>query len=671
MQAYRGASGTLCLGCLMAVLAPSAPAAVPEPQAISDRASQRLQFRHAMRAWDRGDRQESDRLAGALRDYPLYPYLIYRRVRHRQARYAEVRDFILAYPDFPHNEGLREHWLPYLASRGRWADFLEIHDPETRSERLLCLAIEARAHTGRSEDALRKQTIPLFLHAKSRHPSCDPAFERLYRSSQADELVWQRIGLALDAGQAGLARHLSRKLSRPLRDGAGRWLRAYHAPRQALRNTADTPDTAQERGILAHAVRRLARRGRLERALEHWRSLSAHYAYTPEEKARMARYLARRALRQDHPAALELLDQAGPDDKQLFEWRLAAALRTENWARIARWTRASPAADTDVHLPQWRYWRARALEAMGHGTEASAVYRELAGERDYYGFLAADRMGLEYHMHHTPLDASRDVLQAVAARPALRRAQEWFLLDERHRALREWRRALRDMPPEELAASAYLTTTWGWHDRAIFALGRAAAYDDLRLRFPVLHETELRAAAERHDLDLGWIFATVRAESAFMTDARSPAGARGLMQLMPAVGRRTARTLGLRNYSTASLLDAPTNIRLGSAYLAGLYRQFHGNIALATGAYNAGPHRIRSWLHRNRCRETDIWVELIPFAETRLHVKRVLFYSAVYDWRLQRSPTRISRRMYAANASSPLCGLQRGTPQVSGTDPEP
>ena len=624
------------------------------PLAAEEWATERLQFQEALHAWDQGRMQSFRRHAETLRDYPLYPYLRYRQMNRSSHNYAEVHDFITAYPDFPANTRLRAIWLPRLATRGHWQQLLDIHDPATRNERQLCLALQARLQLGHAATLISEQAVPLFLTGKSQHSACDPVFAFLYDTAQANELIWQRIGLALQAGQPALARYLHRKLDGEWRQLAERLLYAHRSPQQALRSPRST-DRAEQRAILAHAVRRLADAGRMDLALRHWRRLLDRYAYTHVERGETARHLARRARRHHHPATLELLDQAGPPDKQLFTWRLQAALENRLWQQLADWTRTLPDADADVDTLQWRYWHARALEQLGHSTQARQHYRELARERDYYGFLAADRMGLEYQLNHVPTVVDPGLQQRLLAQPAMQRAREWFLLDKPGKARLEWHHALRDMDSEALQVAAWLTTSWGWHDRAIFALGRAAAYDDLELRFPLVYGPFLEEYAGRNGLDASWVYATVRAESAFMPDARSPAGALGLMQLLPAVGRSTARTLRLRNYTTHKLFDAETNIQLGSHYLHGLYKAFNGNMILATGAYNAGPHRIRRWLRRRDCAAADIWIEMIPFQETRLHVRRVLFYATIYDWLLQRQLTPLSERMVSSNGTAPLC----------------
>ena len=214
-------------------------------------------------------------------------------------------------------------------------------------------------------------------------------------------------------------------------------------------------------------------------------------------------------------------------------------------------------------------------------------------------------------------------------------------------ARREWHHALDDMTSYQMQIAAAIAANWGWHDQVILTLGKAQAYDDLILRFPVPFEEHLRKYAEKRQLDLGWTYALTRAESAFMEDARSPAGALGLMQIMPDTGRQTAKAIGFRTFDVRYLLEADKNITIGSAYLKQMYDKFNGNTILATAAYNAGPGNVKGWIPKSECIEPDVWIEKIPFEETRKYVSRILFYATVYDWRLKQDITPIRQRMAA------------------------
>ncbi len=201
-------------------------------------------------------------------------------------------------------------------------------------------------------------------------------------------------------------------------------------------------------------------------------------------------------------------------------------------------------------------------------------------------------------------------------------------------AAREWNFEMKQLTRRELEVAAVLATQWGRPERAIFALGMANAYDDLGVRFPLLYTELARKHAARRNLDPARVMAIIRSESAFNASARSPVGALGLMQLMPQTARETARSAGVRFDNPKALLEAGTNIALGTTYLAQMLARYDGNFAMAAAAYNAGPGRVRQW-QGAQCVPSERWIESIPFTETRGYVRRALFYAAIYQRRLK------------------------------------
>ena len=294
---------------------------------------------------------------------------------------------------------------------------------------------------------------------------------------------------------------------------------------------------------------------------------------------------------------------------------------------------------------RWRYWHARALEETGEPAKAKEIYTELAKERDYYGFLAADKINVAYDMNHHPLPENLEEFNRIESLPAIKRAYEFFKLNMKYPGRREWHHALNNMTSYQMQMAAAVVTQWGWHNRAIFTMGRAKAYDNLELRFPILFDELLNKYAKKRNIDPSWMYGLVRAESAFIEDVRSPAGALGLMQVMPKTGKDTAKRIGLKGFKTSKLKQAETNIPIGSAYMKQMLDRFNGNMILATAAYNAGPHRVSKWLPKKGCEQPDIWVEHIPFNETRKYVRRVLTYANIYDWRLQTGIKPLKERM--------------------------
>ena len=218
-------------------------------------AEQRSHFLEARRAWRRGQSQRYRQLAAKLSGYPLYPYL-----RHTELyaaggtqRLPEVMEFLRAYPEFPLNARLRNRWLERLAGRGRWADFLSLYDArDAPSARLQCLALKARIELGRTE-GLAADTVPLFQVGHSQPTVCDPAFRLLYASPlMNDELLWERIRLALAKGNAGLARYLGRRLSPQQQPILQQWLHMHAQPERGTRQPR------LHRGRVQHVFRRCA-----------------------------------------------------------------------------------------------------------------------------------------------------------------------------------------------------------------------------------------------------------------------------------------------------------------------------------------------------------------------------------------------------------------------------
>jgi len=339
-------------------------------------------------------------------------------------------------------------------------------------------------------------------------------------------------------------------------------------------------------------------------------------------------------------------------DPQLREWHVRAGLAGGDWKTVLRAIEAMEPGQREDYA--WRYWRARALEALGRTDEARALYTALAAERSFYGFLSADRASLPYRIGHRPLSAPAERVRALVERPALQRAREWLALGRYIEARREWEHTLAGLDAEDLKAASLLAHEWGWHDRAIFAAARAREFDDVELRFPLAHVRLVMEQAARQGINPAWAMAVARQESAFMLDARSHAGAMGLMQVMPGTARNMARHVDLRLGHAHDLLDPAVNVPIGAYYLRRNLDRFGGHPILSIAAYNAGAHRVSKWLPEEGALDADIWAELIPYHETRGYVRRVLAYQVIYESRLGLVPTRLSSLLPPVTAASDL-----------------
>ena len=623
------------------------PLTVSQQTSAATLKEQRQQYLDAKKALKAGKIKTFTTLSENLKSYPLYAYLRYNYLRPRLHKTddAEIKDFIHSYPDFISIGSLKTSWLKQLFKQRKWQTFLDNYTPQ-KGLKLRCQQLQARINTS-NYTYLLEDTRTLWLTGKSLPPQCDTAFARLYKSElMTNELVWERIQLAMESANTGLVNYLSKRLDKDYKYWAKQWVAMHHNPSVGTKNP-QYPDTAIAREILLYGIKRLARQN-ISRSLSNWQTLQDNYNFIPVEIDDVNLVITVRAAKNKHPKAAELLDKLNPmlDSDEIFHWRLRTALKNKDWQRLYRWTKNEPPEIGSVKY-RWIYWRARALEKIGDIEKANESYASIADQRDYYGFLAADRIGAEYKMNHYPLPEDLEAKNKIAHMPSIRRARELFVLYGDYRARREWQHALRSMTNYQKQIAAQLASEWDWYDRAIFTMAAAHAYDDLELRFPITYRDDIEKYATKRNMDSAWIFALMRSESAFMEKVKSPAGALGLMQIMPATGRLTARKIGMKKFRTSDLLVAKKNIAIGTAYMKQMQDKFNGSHILATAAYNAGPGRSVKWSPKKGCKEPDIWVEQIPFNETRAYVKRVIFYASIYDWRLGQQIIPLKQRMKA------------------------
>ncbi len=596
---------------------------------------QRQLFSKAYKTIQAGRDYDLEKLSEGLKDYPLYPYLqfahLYQEIDTKPEK--EISAFLKKYTDTPLADRLRTRWLYSLARRHEWEAFLKYY--RSGGNVLRCYQLQARIKTGPVDKALLKDIKKMWLVGKSQVDECDPAFKVLYESrTLTPTLIWQRIRLAMQANNLRLAKHLARRLNRKDQARAKLWRDVYSDPEKKLLHPALKKDTPVNREIILYGLKRLAQRDSLK-AWMLWNKLVDRHKFTLSEKRIMDRKIAFAAVQQDIPRAGKWLDQLQDQqqNKYVQHYLIRYAVANQEWDLLKKWTKKKVAEG--FNELRWWYWRARSLELTGHQKEANHLFEGLSTKRDYYGFLSAENLGREYSFNHRSLPLNRKQKTQLLAIPGIQRAYELFKLEMYEEARREWFHATRKMEREQLLSAAVLAHEWGWHDRTILALGKAKAYDDLEKRFPLPFNSTIESYAIKRNLPTSIIYTLMRSESAFIHDVRSGAGAMGLMQLMPATAKHTAQKIGLKKYrNTRQLYEPKINIALGTAYLKELLDRYNGNLIMAAAAYNAGPHRVKRWRPEQGCMPGEFWVETIPFTETRRYVRRALFYSVLYQWRM-------------------------------------
>lgn len=577
---------------------------------------------------------------GALEGYPLTPYLEYLHlIRHLGSTPKATNDaFLQTYENSWLAHRLRNNLLNRYAIRKEWDNFLSYYDPTTNDDTLRCQASYAAYKTG--DTSALKKVAEIWVSKKSLPKACDQLFSIWLKSDYfSPNYAWVRHLKVVNARNLSLAAYLHRYISPELQPLASQ-LRSLSSQPHRLkrllnlsRNNRSPAYLSALEDVVHYGTRRWARKD-INAALANWERFDGQWLLQQEDRQKTQEYLAKRLLRKgkvDH--AVQLLAQHGSVSAPILEDLIRASLKLGQWPSVMSLIAKLPSEERNS--PRWRYWQARALVADNNNLDnqrrRNKVFEELAQKRDFYGFLAADWLGMEYHLEHADASPAERSITQLANQPAFARSREWFALGNLHKARMEWRYGSKQLDHQGLLSAAKLANGWGWHRKAIESLGQARFWDDLNLRFPLIYQEEVKLASQKTDLAPQYVLAIARQESAFASDARSPAGAMGLMQLMPATAKDTARRMGIR-YNRKDLYNPAQNINIGSNYLRQVMSRFDGNRVLATAAYNAGPHRVSRWLSpEGQELDVDVWIETIPYKETRGYVQNVLSYSLIYS----------------------------------------
>jgi len=645
-----------------------------------DLASQREEFKLAWSLAVKGDARDLAPHLQRLKDYPLRPYLdfAYLDATLDTQPDAAVEQFLQANQDLPVDDALRDDWLLALARRQEWSKVLAYYRDET-DPALRCAAVSAHVLKADEPDrdtwtlAARHLWLTPSISLGGDVPDetdamgdkvsgaalCKPLFDYLaaQRLINAD-MRRRRAELALQTRDYETARALLPQLSPTDRDWVQDWLDMSADPTVWLAH-AQVPDEAPYEELLLAGVKSVARNNPLL-ARHLWTELSHQHNFSADDGRAVRTLLVLQHawhLMPDARAELRRLHDAV--DPQVPEWRARLALRDQDWHGLLQ---ALPGLGKSADDPEWRYWKARALAATGRRSEADALYLSLVHTPDYYGFLASDRLHEGYRIVQQVSRPAEEVIDQLGGRPAFVRARELMYAELYPEAEAEWNVAIRGLSTPARCQSALLAERWGWHARVIPTLAAGGCWQDLALTYPLAFEQTLVPKASQLKLDLSWIYGLIRAESVFRPNAVSHAGAVGLMQLMPATGRDVAARLGLTLDDTQDLLDPPTNLILGSAYMRDMLRRFDGSEPLATAAYNAGVAKVSDWLPQSGELPADVWIDSIPYSETRNYVHRVMAHTVMFDWRLNGKPERLSARIGLV-AAAPEAG--RG---VTGVD---
>ncbi|WP_429025084.1 transglycosylase SLT domain-containing protein [Aeromonas media] len=602
-------------------------------------------YREGYDAVRANDQERFQQIRARLNHYPLLPYLDYYQLAFRPgaADYNDVTRFIRQHGDTPQSNRLERAYLTYLAQSQQWSQFLRFYPAKPNSTDLLCMHYQARYYTGHKSEALQ-EAGKLWLSGQSRPDACDPLFQLWQQAGlRTQEKIWQRMNLAFEAQNPNLIRHLGAQLGGSLKSYGDQMIALFEQPARVM-NPVYFTTAPQSRQLLSLGLARYANE-QPEPALRQLGEMKRRFGLNQAEVARVERAAARRLLLDRSTAQRSWLDATlvRMKDAELVELRARLAIWEQDWRGLEGWVKRMPMALQKED--RWRYWLARSLEVQGRQKPARELYLETANLRGFYGFMAAQRTGVPYRIKNQSVGHKVPDWRTASSRwPFLVRVRELLAMNEITAARSEWIYNMDRNPVAQRLEFGHIALNQGWHELAILSSIRAEAWDALDLRFPLPLKRTFSQMAQERTMNTSLLYAISRQESALYPLAQSPVGARGLMQLMPATARETASKLGVPYRNEQQLFDPAMNIRLGSAYLKRLLDVYDGNRILAAAAYNAGPGRVKRWREQSTNKPMDVWVESIPYRETRNYVQNVLSFDLIYQHKLQQPLRFMSER---------------------------
>lgn len=581
-------------------------------------------------------KSEYQQYAAQLQQYPLLPYLesLYWQKSLTLKNKGKIEQFLQRHRSTPYAKQLREKWLNYLAKNKFRKPYLDVFE-EIGDPKLTCTNLYWQLNPQPSlvnVDEIMAQVTDIWVNPKSLPRECDPLFELWKKAGHlTPDVALERYILAAKKRNYGLLPYLKGLLSTSDRHIANMWRSVAASSSSVFKGNFFLLYNDKETDVFLYGLNRQAFVNP-EKVSKYWDKLSHKFQIDKAEQRALEKKLALSFAIQNHKDALSWLTKL-PDesvDDGVKQWRLAYALDNADWQQTLNIVTQLPEQmQTDSGVV---YWKARALENLGEQNWAKDVYQELSERRSYYGFLAAGKLDKPVKLRHESIAIDTSLQNKVKHLPAMQRAIELFKLNRANAARKEWNLLLTQLSEPEQLVAAKVAYDSGWYSRAIFTLPRLGYFNDVTMRFPLAYKQLLSHAAQKEKLDPAFVFAIARRESSFMHDAFSSAGAAGLMQIKPS----TASYVAKKKVYKSQLFTPERNVNLGSHYLSELLAKSNGNPIIATASYNAGFSRVKRWLP-DESTPADVWIETIPYKETRNYVKAVVAYSKVYQQLLNRN----------------------------------
>ncbi|WP_442920613.1 transglycosylase SLT domain-containing protein [Massilia sp. S19_KUP03_FR1] len=629
--------------------AATAPAVLPSSPNSNADDDVFLQLRDAVR---QNDTNKAAALAARLPNYAIPGYVDYYRLKPRlkDASAPEVMAYLARYQGMAIADRMRNDWLLELGRQGDWANFdrefpLFVLKDDTQVK---CYALQSRLAKGENVAA---DARALLLSPPGYGDGCGGLIAQLAQANQfsQNDLLTQ-LRLAGEQHATGPAKRIAVLL------GASDTRAAQAVDVPALAMARGIGDSRAEHEIYLVAVGRMARTSLPLAKVALDKNTPR---LTPDEVALGWASIALAASMKLAPEAYDdwrrTTGAALSNDQAM--WKTRIALRHGDWKMVRATIEAMPPILRAENT--WTYWLARSLASTADGREAARpLFSRIAEQNSFYGQLAMEELGQLISIPPAAMTPSAAELAQVSANPDLRRALKFFGMRLRFEGTREWNWALRGMSERQLLASAEFARQNNILDRMVNTSERTRTEFDYSQRFPAPHNDLVHPTAQSLNLDKAWVYGLIRQESRFIVDAQSGVGASGLMQVMPATGKFVAAKIGLTDFVHGMLNDLRTNITLGANYMNMVLANADGSQVLATAAYNAGPGRSRTWRATlDQPMEGAIFIESIPFTETRGYVRNVMSNATNYAALFEKKPQSLKARIGTITPRGAAAGL--------------
>lgn len=524
---------------------------------------------------------------------------------------------------------LRDKWLYELARTKDWKLYVAYYQP-TSDTNLVCYNQIARYNLGQEESVL-KDSASIWLIGESRPQACNTLFDLLLKNKNFDqELITQRITLALDKNNISLARYLLKKYKTPHPKEADQ-LSAIHQKPMLITQLEPSPFNSN---LYLYGLKRLVSIN-MDQAIKVWNlPKTKQIMNEAHQQAFLSHLTLYKAMRNNEDTLTwfkQIKSQYYTDI--LIDWQIRFALKSNNWVKVEQLIALSKNKD----LPCWQYWLARALEAQGKKEEAKALYEPLSQSRQYYGFLASLRLNKKPSFENEQITSNLSLLKSY--QPIIDQVAILHKSHQDAQASRLLNDFISELPKEDASALVYwVDSNLQWHAKSVYLSNNEQLTNQLKLRFPLAYKDTVKVYAKQYSVPPEFVYAIIRQESGFREDVVSFAGARGLMQLMPRTASLISKMSKIPYTHQDQLFLSQKNISIGTAYLKQLTARFNNHPVLVAAAYNAGPSQVVYWLRTHPPKEIDLWIETLPWQETRNYLKNVMAFAVVYQYRLNQKP---------------------------------